>query len=219
MKIYKIIPLLLLSPFLLGNRGCEKRAAFDHPVLEKGAVCADCHDDGRSPKVAPPGHNITWEKEHGSWMRRYGMKSESTCMMCHQESHCTSCHQTEAPKNHNEFWKLKGHGVAMGLNRGQCSTCHQTDFCERCHEATQPLDHNAAWGRPTNRHCLECHYPITSAGASRCSVCHRNLPAHDGAPPQPATPPHVAGADCRGCHVPLKHIDNGMTCATCHPKQ
>ena len=212
--------LCALAPFfLMGNKACEKVAPLEHPVLDKGMECSTCHDDGRTPKTKPVGHNTAWEKEHGSWIQRNGLAPDSTCLLCHRESQCSACHQQNPPKDHTLFWKNKAHGVSVGLDRGRCLACHkQVDFCERCHQSNQPLDHAASWGLPLNQHCLNCHFPVTSAGASRCFVCHKTTPSHVAAPAQPSTAPHVAGANCRGCHINLRHPDNGMTCTTCHTR-
>jgi hypothetical protein len=114
---------------------------------------------------------------------------------------------------------LKGHGIAVGLDRGRCMTCHRgDDFCQRCHSQTQPLDHTAAWGTPSNLHCQSCHFPITSAGGRGCAVCHTaGTPSHNKTPPKPSNALHGPSADCRSCHTPLRHPDNGMACNACHP--
>ena len=105
----------------------------------------------------------------------------------------------------------------VSLDRNRCMSCHQqVDFCERCHSETRPTSHLASFGAPLNLHCNNCHFPINSAGAQECAVCHRDTPSHAAAPAQPDNALHAAGANCRSCHTPLGHPDNGMACTTCH---
>ncbi|MBI2346882.1 MAG: hypothetical protein HYV03_08440 [Deltaproteobacteria bacterium] len=192
-------------------------ASAQHPVLEKGQSCADCHDDERTRETRPADHTAAWPREHGGWIKRYGFRSGTTCAICHTEAHCTGCHQQEAPLDHTSFWRLKGHGLAVGLDRGRCSTCHRgADFCQRCHSETPPTNHSAVWGSPSNQHCNSCHFPLTAVGAQVCAVCHTGTPSHASAPAQPANALHATGANCRSCHSPLRHPDNGMTCTVCH---
>ncbi len=210
--------IVFLLPLLLGNKGCEKVTYFEHPAITQDMECSGCHTDGRTKKTRPPGHDLAWERNHGSWVKRYGLRQTDKCHLCHNETQCTGCHQREAPRSHTQFWRLRGHGLAVGLDREACFTCHRgADFCERCHAQTTPLDHTAAWGAPGNRHCLSCHTPIGSAGAQRCVVCHATNPSHALAPAQPTNGLHVAGANCRNCHTPLRHPDNGTSCTACHP--
>lgn len=208
----------ILVPLSLGNKGCEKVSKFEHPTLQKGQACGDCHDDGRTPETKPKWHDLGWGRTHGQWVTRYGLKSKDTCLLCHNESKCTSCHQIEKPRDHTEFWRLKGHALMVGLDRSRCYSCHRTDFCQRCHANTPPMDHSAAWGTPGNRHCLGCHFPLASVGAQRCASCHAGTPSHANTPHQPSNALHGPGANCRSCHTPLRHPDNGMNCAFCHPR-
>jgi hypothetical protein len=205
-------------PFLLGNKGCKKENYNPHPAVEKGVACKDCHDDGRTKETKPTWHDVIWQTEHGKNIKKLGFDIGNNCLLCHTESTCSNCHAINAPKDHNNFFRLKGHGLAMGLDRSKCSTCHRTDFCRRCHSQTRPQDHAAAFGAPLNRHCLSCHYPINSAGAQRCVVCHTGTPSHASAPKQPSNALHLPGANCRSCHIPLRHPDNGMNCIVCHTK-
>jgi hypothetical protein len=141
------------------------------------------------------------------------------CYFCHQEGDCAQCHLQEAPLNHTAFWRLKGHAVSTSLDRSRCATCHASvDFCERCHAETKPMNHIAAWGTPRDNHCLSCHFPLASVGAQTCAVCHTGTPSHQATPSQPNNALHLAGADCRSCHTPLRHQDNGMACTSCHTK-
>lgn len=218
----------LLAPFLLANRSCERSTTWgekyfskweeDHVDIDKDSKCIDCHDDIKTTKVKPLNHDETWIKEHGKLgSKKQGFKNENVCALCHAEAQCTSCHQQEEPAQHTEFWKQRGHGAFVGLDRSSCMTCHQeAQFCERCHSQTSPVNHSAAWGTPTNLHCANCHFPVNSAGAQNCKACHSSTPSHDATPPQPDNALHVSGADCRGCHTPLGHPDNGAACTLCH---
>ena len=64
------------------------------------------------------------------------------------------------------------------IDRSRCQTCHNVDFCQRCHQSSTPRDHTGSFGGPSNRHCMNCHYPVNSFGAQRCAVCHRSSPTH-----------------------------------------
>jgi len=208
--------ILLALPFLLGNKGCEGKS-WEHPVVGKSADCSECHE-GKNYSISkkPDWHDAVFSKEHGKQIRRFGMRTDSNCMVCHTQTQCTDCHMQEKPRSHTEFFKLKGHGLEVGLDRSRCMTCHKVDFCEKCHMETKPMSHTAAWGSPSNRHCLDCHYPISSAGGEGCRVCHASTPSHTTQPMQPANSLHLPGANCRSCHFPLRHIDNGMACTICH---
>lgn len=219
MKKYTVHMLLLIAlPLVLANKECKRETFFEHPKMPENTQCKDCHEDGRSKDVRPAGHGIEWEMQHGSIIRKYGFKMEGTCVLCHSESACSSCHQQQKPRDHNLYWRIKGHRLSVGLNRSRCVTCHTVDFCERCHSQTKPVDHNIAFGAPSNRHCLTCHYPLNSAGAQGCAVCHKATPSHAGTPRQPANSIHQIGANCRDCHRPLRHADNAMACQSCHPR-
>ena len=208
---------ILLLPLLTANKGCVKKDHWEHPPVTNETSCQTCHDDGRTRQTPPPGHNQAWKRDHGVWIKKFGFKPDSECRLCHTESHCSSCHQQEKPRNHTEFWRLKGHGLAVGLDRSSCLTCHRgADFCQRCHADTKPISHTAAWGSPSNRHCLSCHFPLTSVGGEGCAVCHTGTPSHNLTPKQPVNALHVAGANCISCHTPLKHPENGISCTTCH---
>ncbi|MBF0493350.1 MAG: hypothetical protein HQM15_11310 [Deltaproteobacteria bacterium] len=226
------VGLLLLLPFLLANKQCERDITWgdvskdlvapwaeDHKNIDKETRCIDCHDDIKSANSRPKNHQGPWMKTHGSFLwKKYAFRSQTVCSLCHQESWCAKCHQQEPPEDHNQYWKMKGHAVVVGLDRTRCLTCHRSDFCERCHSQTQPQSHTAGWGAPSQLHCLNCHFPVQSAGAQTCNACHSSTPSHTaGTPTPPHNPIHVPSAPCRDCHLPtLHHPDNGMACTTCH---
>lgn len=209
--------MILLVPFLLGQKKCDN-PKWEHIKIEKGMACTDCHEDGRTKETPPASHDPAWKRNHGKFMGQYGFKKSVVCTVCHTESKCATCHQQEKPRDHNEFFRLRSHGLSVGLDRSRCLACHNADFCERCHATVMPVDHRAGWGAPTNRHCLSCHFPLASAGAQKCAVCHNATPSHVSAPSQPANSLHAPGANCRSCHTPLRHPDNGMVCLACHPR-
>lgn len=240
LRYKRILGLVILLPFLLANKDCHRAVtwskkdgskiyaawAADHVDLDKKTKCSECHDDNRNNKVPPKvpnHHDAAWKREHGKYSQlRFGFGNENVCVLCHKDSFCSACHQQEQPADHNMFWKSRGHGTSVGLNRSRCEVCHITaDFCERCHAETKPNDHKSAlWGGSQDNHCQSCHFPLSSMGSQRCEVCHEGTPAHDKAPSPPASPFHVSGADCRSCHVSggtlLKHTDGGVNCQSCH---
>jgi len=226
---------LLLLPVLLGNKECKRSYTWgdpnvdfvsaweaDHKDFDASTKCRECHDDRRSATKAPKSHNshdIVWKREHGKYAQlKYGYRKENICTLCHTDSFCESCHQIEPPQNHTVFWKNRGHGLTVGLDRSKCTACHiSDDFCTRCHSETKPVDHTGLWGSTRNTHCLSCHFPLSVSIPDRCGVCHQENPSHLTAPAAPNTIPlHVAGADCRTCHANLTHADNGGSCLSCH---
>lgn len=167
--------------------------------------CATCHEEIRRDRP-PPSHVRLWSELHGACSR----KADADCSLCHSNDACIACHQTKMPRDHDNFWRVRGHGVAAQIDRERCRTCHQSDACIACHEETSPRSHVGDWG---NRHCFGCHVPLRSSES--CFVCHRTTPGHDLAPPKPAW--HTPSMDCRSCHATtLRHPDNGDDCNACH---
>lgn len=232
LRINFIIALCLIVPFLLGNKSCKRSTTWDkkavskwesdHADFDSTTACTDCHDDGRSPTSPPKSHNshdLSWEKEHGKFSQaKYGFRKKNVCSLCHQDSWCTKCHQQEPPSYHTNFWRMKGHGLMVGLDRSRCIMCHTTDFCERCHSEREPINHTGAWGSPQQLHCMSCHLPLQPTVAQSCGVCHKSTPSHDAAPKPPTAPFHVPGSPCRSCHPPatIGHPDPGAACTACH---
>lgn len=224
----KGLMVLCLIPLLLANKNCDRSTTWgekyftkwesDHVDIDAETRCIDCHDDITSPKVKPKNHDLSWVREHGSFSgQKAGFKNENVCYQCHTEAQCTSCHMQEEPDNHTEFWRERGHGVSVSLDRSKCTTCHvTTEFCERCHNSVQPRSHNAAWGNSTNIHCNNCHFPVNAIGSQECNVCHKSTPSHNSTPNMPSNALHFVGANCRDCHRPLRHPDNGSECTSCH---
>lgn len=219
----------IILPFLLGNQDCQRSTTWGngkklvvdaltpgHPDVDAKTDCSGCHEN--VSKLKPAAHNLTWKRDHGKYAQlSFGFKAKNLCTKCHTEATCTKCHQQEAPKSHTQHWRLKGHGLMMGLDRDSCATCHTTDTCDRCHANTRPASHNSLWGSTQNRHCLSCHSPISGSTAEQCGFCHATNSSHSSAPDQPANAFHATGAVCRSCHAPLvQHADNGEDCDSCH---
>lgn len=178
--------------------------------------CALCHKEIRID-AAPQSHRMNWDIVHGQMARKGEDEiAANKCYVCHRRSSCIQCHQDEKPKSHTNHWRHRGHGIASAIDRSACFTCHNVDYCQRCHQETSPRDHTPSWGSPLSRHCLTCHYPLSSMG---CQICHKAMPDHANAPDRPSNVAHSAGNNCRLCHIPgagLTHPDNGDNCEICH---
>ncbi len=175
--------------------------------------CATCHRTLRID-VAPPSHLLQWKKLHGQTVRAHDAATASDCAMCHQESTCASCHAAEAPADHGNYFRRRGHGLVARMDRDSCATCHRSDSCDACHQDTRPVSHTGLFGGSRSNHCVGCHLPLAT---NECITCHKGTPSHDLAPARPAN--HAPGMDCRQCHgigQPLPHADNGADCAMCH---
>jgi len=182
---------------------------------ERGARndCGACHIQINKDWL-PDSHAHAWDLAHGKVVRARDPAVSNRCSLCHEPASCQSCHRENMPVSHTNFWRLRGHGVMVSLDRSRCSTCHRTDFCIRCHENTRPRSHTAGWGFPRERHCTVCHYPLRSTS---CITCHKSTPGHMQATPLP--PGHLPSMNCRQCHgsgAPLPHPDNGQQCTICH---
>jgi hypothetical protein len=159
-------------------------------------------------------------ERHGAVALDRRGRNEGRCELCHLDPNfCERCHAVEQPRNHTHLFRTKTHGIVAAVDRAKCQVCHDTDFCVRCHESTPPRSHGAMWASGRNLHCAQCHIPIRFS--SSCRACHFEEPTHSTAPPQPAW--HTPGMNCRLCHTPagngappLRHIDNGTQCETCH---
>jgi hypothetical protein len=177
--------------------------------------CAICHQTIRKD-VKPVTHEQNWVRFHGQKAKDGDQQGLNQCSLCHTEDSCNSCHKTQAPTNHTNAWRQRDHGVAVSIDRDTCNTCHQSDFCAACHKTTAPRSHRGQWGGTVDRHCQNCHIPVSG---ERCSVCHQDgTPSHAKALP---TPPTMLGTDCRSCHgvkpnAKMPHVDNGDNCNYCH---
>jgi hypothetical protein len=184
-----------------------------HTEQRTANECATCHKEVRKDKP-PASHAFGWPRMHGATVRAHSKLTVDDCAMCHQESSCSTCHLAMPPENHNNYFRLRGHGVMARMDRMNCSTCHRSDSCDACHQQARPVTHRGSFGAPRDTHCTSCHLPLASTD---CATCHRATPSHSTAPPMP--PGHTPAMNCRQCHghgAPLQHVDNGMECTSCH---
>lgn len=192
----------------------EKCIACHEKGGKKQEECSACHEQIRAER-APEDHHENWKRFHGQKVVAQGGADAARCTLCHQqERDCFACHRDEAPASHTNYWRERGHGINVRMDRSGCATCHQTDFCDRCHRETAPRSHISSFGSPQDRHCVTCHFPL---GAENCSVCHKSTPSHSQALPPPSD--HTPGMNCRQCHgltAPLPHPDKGDACQACH---
>ncbi|MCA8953525.1 MAG: hypothetical protein KDE27_28695 [Planctomycetes bacterium] len=197
------------------------------PLVQK-ATCMDCHaENGRSnacgechdaidERWQPPSHARDWLRGHGTTVRFGSALSADRCELCHEQTAgCTDCHARMAPRNHNQTFRLRTHGLLASADRSRCLTCHHTDSCAQCHQSTRPQSHRGGFGGAQQRHCVSCHLPVEQ---SSCTLCHQaGAPAHELATPLPAN--HLPSMNCRLCHgngQPLPHPDGGHVCTACH---
>jgi hypothetical protein len=184
-----------------------------HARAGRANDCEVCHREVRKD-LKPESHLHNWKEFHGQAVRADSGKSVDRCSLCHAPSRCVSCHQDEAPRDHTNHWRQRGHGIAASIDRERCAPCHRSDFCDRCHRETPPRSHLGSWGSPRDFHCLTCHSPLS---IEPCSICHRGTPSHALAAAKPAW--HTPAMNCRQCHTGgamLPHVDNGDNCNTCH---
>jgi hypothetical protein len=184
-----------------------------HQQHDVAGDCATCHQVIRRD-WQPESHDHAWLRLHGKAYRAQGEAIADRCDMCHRQATCNSCHQDVPPASHNQFFRLRGHGLHARMDRESCAACHRADSCNRCHSQVLPQNHHGAFGGTRSTHCLNCHLPLSS---SDCITCHKGTPSHALATPMP--PGHLPGMNCRQCHgltAPLPHVDNGSACTACH---
>jgi hypothetical protein len=184
-----------------------------HTEQRAANECATCHREIRADRP-PASHAFGWQRTHGKAVRAHGIETGDDCSLCHQESGCAKCHLEVPPANHNNYFRLRGHGLMARMDRQNCAACHRTDSCDACHRESRPINHGGLFGAPRNNHCVSCHLPVTNTD---CATCHRGTPSHSTATPLP--PGHTPAMNCRQCHgrgAPLQHADNGTECITCH---
>lgn len=178
--------------------------------------CEGCHS-GVTEEWAPPTHDAFWDRTHGHVVVGDGECADSArndCSLCHEQTECSSCHLNNAPMDHSESWRTRGHGFTASLDRNRCMTCHREDSCVRCHMESEPVTHGGFWGGDTSAHCGSCHLPLGADDG--CFACHRNTVSHLTAGSIPGGGHPNSSSDCRSCHFPLDHFDNGQDCTICH---
>lgn len=187
-----------------------------HETWSLAGDCSTCHQTIRKD-AAPRTHGGTaWRRTHGRYpMDGYGDRGHAeNCTLCHTQASCDRCHRWERPEDHTEYFRIRGHGAYVSLDRDRCMVCHQESYCIRCHSEMAPRSHySGSWGGLRSNHCLQCHPELSDSG---CSVCHRSTPSHSQAPPIPPPPHPPASSDCYQCHLTPPHADNGMPCTSCH---
>ncbi|MBC6927916.1 MAG: hypothetical protein DWB56_02955 [Candidatus Jettenia sp.] len=186
-------------------------------------ACNVCHKYIRKDRM-PLYHEDRWvNHDDPLWIQKHGNEfyyNQDYCKRCHESlDSCVNCHQDQKPRSHNNAWRRRTHGFAASWDRKKCMVCHQEDFCVRCHESTTPLNHVASWGSPRNRHCRNCHIPVSNVS---CTVCHPD-PTHPSAIDSPHPP--FTGLPCLECHPggppnpPHPSLDDiGIECTVCHKR-
>jgi hypothetical protein len=145
------------------------------------------------------------DSHKGDWIQNHGMDAQMNineagqegwaCLTCHLKNDCIACHTTRMPRDHNNFWRIRGHGLTAGVNRERCLACHRQDYCIRCHNETAPRNHTGNW---RTRHCTWCHFASGIVPADNCGVCHKIAP-HTSRPA--AHPPIGPQTNCAACHT------------------
>ncbi len=142
----------------------------------------------------PGSHRGNWPEFHGKASAAQGYSTgrpDRACLTCHERNDCMACHITIMPRDHNNFWRTRAHGLMAGANRERCSVCHQQDYCIRCHSETAPRSHTARW---RTQHCTWCHFSSRLAPTDNCRICHTQA-QHISAPH-----PVSAALNCLQCH-------------------
>jgi len=151
--------------------------------------------DSRIPFPKPGSHAGNWLEYHGKTAGAEGNspgQPGKACLTCHEPIDCIACHTTTMPRDHNNTWRVRGHGLMAGGNRERCLACHRQDYCIRCHNETAPRTHVGNWAK---RHCTWCHYSGSFAPADNCVVCHKS--ARHTSAPHPVNPT----MNCASCHT------------------
>jgi len=146
------------------------------------------------PFPRPATHKGNWAQNHGMDAQFEVGKADSVCLTCHEKNDCIACHTMRLPKDHNNFWRTRGHGLTADINRERCLICHRQDYCIRCHNETAPRSHTGAWRA---RHCTWCHFASANKPADGCGVCHKIAPHSTRPTPHPPIGP---GTNCAACH-------------------
>ncbi|HEU4418448.1 MAG TPA: cytochrome c3 family protein, partial [Planctomycetota bacterium] len=87
-----------------------------HKEQRAANECATCHRDLRTDR-APPSHAFGWQRSHGLVVRAHDTATVNDCSMCHQESGCSKCHREVPPANHDNYFRLRGHGLMARMDR------------------------------------------------------------------------------------------------------
>jgi len=134
------------------HAGIDKDTGLVPGLVQRMSSCTTCHDKVapskndcatchvRTDRLTPPAnHRQLWMQMHGLCSRQGAAAATANdCSLCHRSDSCTTCHQTQPPRDHTDFWRLKAHGIAAGIDRSRCQTCHTSDGCNRCHVSATP---------------------------------------------------------------------------------
>ena len=184
-----------------------------HEARAAPAACEDCHRE-IDEDWEPLAHRQNWLPTHGSLVHGEFPGASNDCSLCHAESTCTQCHLEEPPRNHNNYFRLSGHGLLASLDRASCAYCHRRDSCEACHMEVLPRSHAGSFGGTQSNHCITCHFPLQTEG---CITCHKGTPSHLSTPKPPG---HNPAMNCRTCHngveAAMPHAEKGDDCNLCH---
>jgi len=213
------------------HKGIEQSKQVSLRLRVDMKACMDCHLQTKvggalnncnvchmtiNKEWKPENHYKNWQELHGFETGFISREKKTNCDLCHTTQSCTQCHREVAPKNHNNYWRERGHAIMSDLDRRTCKVCHTEDSCLRCHQTIEPASHRGNWD---SAHCQGCHEPLKAVG---CFACHKNDKSHLFAPHLPNNQVHANAkpADCRTCHFGLKlgHLDNGENCLDCHRK-
>lgn len=160
------------------------------------SIAAGSTDKVPFPK--PDSHKGNWTQNHGINAQlniNEAGQTGNACLTCHNKSDCVACHTMRMPRDHNGFWRTRGHGLTAEVNRERCLACHRQDYCIRCHNETAPRSHAGSW---RTRHCTWCHFASGVKPADACGVCHKIAP-HTSRPS--VHPPIGPKTNCAVCHT------------------
>lgn len=111
------------------HRGIQENEAIDSGIAVTMDACMQCHEQKQQPNAcatchqeigadwAPGTHAHQWLRLHGKAVRAQSEELVDRCSLCHQQSTCTSCHQDVLPESHNNFFRLRGHGLMARMDR------------------------------------------------------------------------------------------------------
>lgn len=209
------------------DSGCEDCHVIEKTgvtlTAEKGALCANCHDDvlkgkdGKPHAAAHPpadeGDCFACHKFHGAAIKRLSPAGKrGLCFECHDDF--TAAQEGKSPLLHKP------------VAQGDCTGCHGphggaqakllhaagTDLCRKCHKDPSLTPEGAAWKVPhpaLDDGCQTCHLAhaapaprlLKEAQAPLCFECHEDfLQAPEGK--EMALHPPAADGECSSCHRP-----------------
>jgi hypothetical protein len=157
------------------GRTMKHRLAFSLFIIMVIITVSIAIGADKVPFPQPASHKGNWVENHGFDARlniNEAGQPGTACLTCHEKNDCIACHTMRLPRDHNNYWRIQGHGITASVNRERCLACHRQDYCIRCHNETAPRSHTAGW---INRHCQWCHLSGKVPGGN-CGVCHKTSP-------------------------------------------